>query len=1149
MKPKKNISRSLTEDSKIGNYKITRKLGQGNFGITYLAKERRSGQQVVIKENFPREYAIRNQSNGEIIADGEENVDNFEWSKKNFLNEANILRELNHPNIVKILEVFEANNTVYYVMPHIEGVSMTQTYSQIRAEEVRESDLLALLRPLLSALVHLHSKGITHRDIKPDNILISNNEPILIDFGAARSTKCTHTVTKIGTRGYCPLEQLESKERLEVCPNWDLYALAGTCYWLIMGEDPNYTPIKLVENEKLRAIYSYELLHSLDRAREKTAANRWQSAQEWLDSIEADAMKKAAQERLAEQNIPENQYDSKLPEAAATGDIELLRQLIAVGVNVNLTAYNGCTPLHAAASEGQSACVEVLLKNGANINATNDLGETPLFVAVNKDSISCVKLLLSVPGIEINKANNDGEPPLYRAKKNRFLTIYNLLHSAGASRRLCAEYTLKKLGIYPSEYDNSVLEATKRNNPHLLNQLIEAEANVNAVDNSGNTALYWAAMKNHLDCARTLLKAPNININQENDVKKTPIHKAAKMGYTDVLTLLIDAGANVNVRDGMGRTPLYLAAEMGRTECVYFLLQAPEIDKNLPDFQGITPLRAALKCRCRDCANLLQSNGPFKKFFKFSLAVIMLWLITGYGHGMQWAITWNFPHMLSSYLALPFININKAYVNGDTHLIRAVKENSLDCAKQLLAAGADVNMEDVNGNTPLILAAGDGKADFVELLLANGAKVNITNNDNQTALYRATCFDHIKCMELLIKEGADANIGDNNNKTPIFLATEDNSIKKLSLLIKAKAKTNIKDEDELTPLHWAASFGHTPCLKLLHAAGANINAPDKNGNTPLHLAAWNGKTDCFEYLVANKANINQKANDGHTPLYWRDYRNSGYLNDFDNEFVNIPETAKDQLLDMQEVYFIDPSYLGHTHIPLPEVDSIDLSYLEYTPLQGNHLNVEKPSPTVINDTQIESIYAPIQLNDVGKPTDNSQTTTNLATKGKNTNVMRLSSDRIFNDFSCIPNNNARPDLLNLASLILNNRENIFVIEAHTDSIGAASYNALLSIQQAAAIREWLKANKVPTQNIFIRACADKSPLVSRKYNREKQTANRRVEIHMLKPGSTLPIGCYDNNYNVDLENKISVQIGQGVNIPKTYPSISTPSARFIPRKM
>ena len=137
-------------------------------------------------------------------------------------------------------------------------------------------------------------------------------------------------------------------------------------------------------------------------------------------------MKKAAQERLAEQNIPENQYDSKLLEAAATGDIELLRQLIAVGVNVNLTAYNGCTPLHAAASEGQSACVEVLLKNGANINATNDLGETPLFVAVNKDSISCVKLLLSVPGIDVNKANNDGEPPLYRAKKNRFLTDLDL---------------------------------------------------------------------------------------------------------------------------------------------------------------------------------------------------------------------------------------------------------------------------------------------------------------------------------------------------------------------------------------------------------------------------------------------------------------------------------------------------------------------------------------------------------------------------------------------------------------------------------------------------------------------------------------------------------------------------------------------------
>jgi outer membrane protein OmpA-like peptidoglycan-associated protein len=170
-----------------------------------------------------------------------------------------------------------------------------------------------------------------------------------------------------------------------------------------------------------------------------------------------------------------------------------------------------------------------------------------------------------------------------------------------------------------------------------------------------------------------------------------------------------------------------------------------------------------------------------------------------------------------------------------------------------------------------------------------------------------------------------------------------------------------------------------------------------------------------------------------------------------------------------------------------------------------------------------------------------------ANLGAKSGVARLGADVLFGFNECQLKNSARITMLQLAALIQKNPNTRFIIEGHTDSIGGNSYNALLSMQRAAAVREWLNNNMVPTNNVYIRPCAENTPLAPTTGNKDDQKLNRRVEIHMRKPTEELPPGCENNSYKVDLTRKLSVQLAAGVPIPKTYPSASIKNGAAAPK--
>lgn len=219
-----------------GRYRVCRSLGQGGFGITYLAADELLGQNIVIKEYFPAVLAGR-ATDGSVRIEQEEGREAFEEGRSRFLREARILTSLlDVPGVVKAWNYFQENQTAYLVMEYVQGISLRSWLEQ--HGEVSFEEALRMLKPVVLALAGIHKKGLLHRDITPDNLMVGENGAVkLLDFGSARSylrekdSEMTQTV--LLKSGYAPPEQYDGKS---VQGPWtDLYALCATMYEMITG--------------------------------------------------------------------------------------------------------------------------------------------------------------------------------------------------------------------------------------------------------------------------------------------------------------------------------------------------------------------------------------------------------------------------------------------------------------------------------------------------------------------------------------------------------------------------------------------------------------------------------------------------------------------------------------------------------------------------------------------------------------------------------------------------------------------------------------------------------------------------------------------------------------------------------------------------
>ncbi len=281
------LPNALPAGHALQEYRIERVLGVGGFGLTYLALDENLHLKVAVKEYLPADVALR-APDGSIAPRSDETAEMFGWGKRRFLDESRTLASFRHPNIVRVMRFFEAHGTAYMVMEFVEGAPLPDWVSARRP--LAEAQVAALVAPLLDGLEVVHKSGFMHRDIKPPNIYIRDDDssPVLLDFGAARQK--SSELTALVSPGYAPFEQYHTQGKQGA---WsDIYALGGVLYWMVTGNSPHEAAAR-VRSDAMppaaqaadKSLYRSEFLAAIDWALAPDEDQRPQSVPEWREAL------------------------------------------------------------------------------------------------------------------------------------------------------------------------------------------------------------------------------------------------------------------------------------------------------------------------------------------------------------------------------------------------------------------------------------------------------------------------------------------------------------------------------------------------------------------------------------------------------------------------------------------------------------------------------------------------------------------------------------------------------------------------------------------------------------------------------------------------------------------------------------------------
>jgi serine/threonine protein kinase len=278
-----------------GQYRITRFINSGGFGITYLAKDSLD-RDVVIKECFSSTFCRRTESR--VRARSQGTRDHMHRIVRSFLNEARSLAKLRHPNIVGVHQVFEDNDTAYMALDYIRGHDLLEIIDE-KKRVLKPEQIVSMTAKLVAAIAFVHKNDLLHCDISPDNIFVTpEGEPILIDFGAARRSASGEAQKYSGLSvvkdGYSPHELYTPGGNSG--PWSDIYALAASLYHAISGTTPVNCQMRLAAMAAKQPDpcpplagtmqgYPAGFLESLDRAMSVMPAARFQAAQDWLNLL------------------------------------------------------------------------------------------------------------------------------------------------------------------------------------------------------------------------------------------------------------------------------------------------------------------------------------------------------------------------------------------------------------------------------------------------------------------------------------------------------------------------------------------------------------------------------------------------------------------------------------------------------------------------------------------------------------------------------------------------------------------------------------------------------------------------------------------------------------------------------------------------
>ncbi len=268
-----DMGNGLPLGTRLGEFELVQLVGEGGFGIVYLANDHSLHRRVAVKEYMPSSLAART-GDSQVHVRAERYRETFEAGLKSFINEARLLASFDHPSLVKVFRFWEANGTAYMAMPFLEGKTLRDIL-RARPQAPDEAWLRSVLAPLTEALAVIHAEHCYHRDIAPDNVMqLPNGRWLLLDFGAARRVigDLTQALTVILKPGYAPVEQYAEIPGMKQGPWTDVYALASVVHYAIMGRTPPPSVGRMLNDtyqpltKAAAGRYSEPFLAAIDRA-------------------------------------------------------------------------------------------------------------------------------------------------------------------------------------------------------------------------------------------------------------------------------------------------------------------------------------------------------------------------------------------------------------------------------------------------------------------------------------------------------------------------------------------------------------------------------------------------------------------------------------------------------------------------------------------------------------------------------------------------------------------------------------------------------------------------------------------------------------------------------------------------------------------
>ena len=336
--------RSLKPFTKLnGKYLVGKVIGEGGFGITYIGFNMETDLPVAIKEYFPSELATRDSSQGNTInVFSGEAKDLYREGLEKYLREARNLSMFSDlPGIVTVKDFFYENETAYIIMEYINGMTLKQYLTKVGGR-MKQNEVIKMMKPVLESMNKIHEVGIIHRDISPDNIMITRNKQIkLTDFGAARvfDTEDNKSITVVLKRGYAPEEQYRAKGNQG--PWTDVYALCATMYRMITGVTPQEALERIIE-DNVEPISKYdpnvwpETEYAIMKGLSLRAQDRFQTVNELIDALYYSVLEKDENGNpylvVTKENVPAPQPAAPVQQPAQEEEDEFDSKPIVVSI-------------------------------------------------------------------------------------------------------------------------------------------------------------------------------------------------------------------------------------------------------------------------------------------------------------------------------------------------------------------------------------------------------------------------------------------------------------------------------------------------------------------------------------------------------------------------------------------------------------------------------------------------------------------------------------------------------------------------------------------------------------------------------------------------------------------------------------------------